>query len=258
MPTVTTYSPLIPPDKALEQHRSKGRRSSIRAGSPRHLVDVTAADLHAMSLSPPPTPISPMTPMPSTGSKGGKFSPHRLRSNSGLALHTNDDILKQYTDYYPDGTPRISVGLDGTGSLGFMSETRRSSVAVSEAESHTEPPVPSLAGRETFDMVMKNPETANKLWKFADSQGCGHHIEFLAKVAIPMSQLETPELTIVDSRLHGVITASCGSGLSHINYIHVRHCDRADRASGAGVEDTEFEHKTTRQVHDAWPGQRVP
>src|SRR4051794_37957360 len=59
-----------------------------------------SAQSNTTVLSPPPTRTSP---------KFGANNLHlRLRSDSGLALHTNRAALRQYTDYTSNGSPRSS------------------------------------------------------------------------------------------------------------------------------------------------------
>jgi len=136
----------------------------------------------------------------------GKFSV-RLRSNSGLSLHTNEDALRQYTDYNPDGSPRMSlfgpviwqpqaaidavtgeVGLGVTG-LGVHGppEYRRSMLP--EYSPAGMLPIPDFFGREVFQMVLRNPTTSHLLCKFAQSQGCGEAVEFLTKVGFSPCRL---------------------------------------------------------------------
>lgn len=124
--------------------------------------------------------------------KSAKFSSYRLRSNSGLSLHTNEDILRQYTDYHPDGTPRAGMYSNGLGQWSgerlrsidsvTSSRSQRSSIAYTESDSSGELPLSDIIGREMFDMVMADHAASGQLWKFAASRGVGQNVDYLMKV----------------------------------------------------------------------------
>jgi hypothetical protein len=130
-------------------------------------------------ISPPPTPRSPKP-------RAGKLS-LRLRSNSGLSLHTNEDALRRYTDYNPDGSPRTPLFApviwhpETANGIDRLSAQHRRSTALTP-QSPSALPIPDLFGQDVFHMVLKNPTTAHRLWKFAQKQGCGESIEYLMKV----------------------------------------------------------------------------
>ncbi|KAF5021691.1 hypothetical protein F66182_6248 [Fusarium sp. NRRL 66182] len=142
---------------------------------------------------------SPSKPR-STRPKSAKFSSYRLRSNSGLSLHTNEDILRQYTDYHPDGTPRAGMyssgGQFGSGerlrSIDSVTSTRsqRSSIAFTESDGSGELPIPDLVGREMFDMVMSDHAASGQLWKFAAGRGVGQNVDYLMKIRDYIQSLE--------------------------------------------------------------------
>ncbi|KAH7258544.1 hypothetical protein MRS44_009946 [Fusarium solani] len=141
-------------------------------------------------------------PPPKTRSGGrprsAKFSAYRLRSNSGLSLHTNEDILRQYTDYYPDGSPR-SAGLYGSGqqwsgerlrSIDSIASSQRSSIAFTDSDGSGDLPIPDLVGRDMFDQVMSDPAASSQLWKFAASRGVGQNVDYLMKIRDYIHSLE--------------------------------------------------------------------
>ncbi|KAF7563361.1 hypothetical protein G7046_g766 [Stylonectria norvegica] len=122
--------------------------------------------------------------------KSAKFSAYRLRSNSGLSLHTNDDILRQYTDYYPDGTPRVALYGSGNAawpgerlrSIDSVASSQRSSMAYTDSDTSADLPIPDFVGRDMFEMVMKDPAASSQLWKFAASRGVGQNVDYLMKI----------------------------------------------------------------------------
>ncbi|KIL95437.1 Phototropin-1 [Fusarium avenaceum] len=132
--------------------------------------------------------------------KSAKFSSYRLRSNSGLSLHTNEDILRQYTDYHPDGTPRAGMYSNGLGQWSgerlrsidsvTSSRSQRSSIAYTESDSSGELPLSDIIGREMFDMVMADHAASGQLWKFAASRGVGQNVDYLMKIRDYIQSLE--------------------------------------------------------------------
>lgn len=108
----------------------------------------------------------------------------RLRSNSGLSLHTNEDAFRRYTDYNPDGSPRSPTFGPGIwSSLDSVSTSLRRSFAPTVME--VEPDmltIPDLLGREVFQMVLTDAATSQRFFQFAKNRGCGPDIEFLLRV----------------------------------------------------------------------------
>jgi phototropin len=125
-------------------------------------------------------------PKSSSRPKSAKFTSARIRSNSGLAHHLQALDLKQYTEYLPDGSPKSPMyGLSGSSSHS-LTDTSTESVHLTpsfvQTVSESEVPIQDILGKEALDLAMKNPDTANKLWRLAASQGCEDKVEFLMKV----------------------------------------------------------------------------
>lgn len=167
--------PPVPPFAEFERRRSTTSSMSNSGGG--------------LQSPPPPKTRSGARP------RSAKFSAYRLRSNSGLSLHTNEDILRQYTDYYPDGSPR-TAGLYGGGvgqqqqwspgerlrSIDSIASSQRSSIAFTDSDGSGDLPIPDLVGRDMFDQVMSDPAASSQLWKFAASRGVGQNVDYLMKV----------------------------------------------------------------------------
>jgi phototropin len=140
-----------------------------------------------------PLPRPPRNKMAGRDSGIGKLS-IRLRSNSGLSLHTNEDALRQYTNYNPDGSPRTSLfgpvawqshsglepAIEGPGA--GLPASPKSSLPDGSAGTL---PIPDFFSREVFQMVLRNPTTSHLLCQFARNQGCGEAVEFLTQVRSP-------------------------------------------------------------------------
>ncbi|CAM1503284.1 Fc.00g080600.m01.CDS01 [Cosmosporella sp. VM-42] len=187
MPTVNAIRafepPPMPPFAEFEQRRSS---ASTLTGS-----DSASTTVRCMSTSSTRSKAS-------VRPKSAKFSSYRLRSNSGLSLHTNEDILRQYTDYYPDGTPRVALYGNGNGnwpgerlrSIDSIASSQRSSIAFTDSDTSTDLPIPDFVGREMFDLVMKDPVASGQLWKFAASRGVGQNVDYLMKIRDYAQSLE--------------------------------------------------------------------
>ncbi|KAF5002092.1 hypothetical protein FGRMN_575 [Fusarium graminum] len=187
MPTINAIRSTEPPPMPSLPDFER-RRSTASAMS-----NYTDTDSLGGLQSPPPRSRS-------TRPKSAKFSSYRLRSNSGLALHTNEDILRQYTDYHPDGTPRAGMYSNGLGQWSgerlrsidsvTSSRSQRSSIAYTESDSSGELPLSDIVGREMFDMVMADHAASGQLWKFAASRGVGQNIDYLMKIREYIQSLE--------------------------------------------------------------------
>ncbi|KAM0435811.1 hypothetical protein ACHAPT_002699 [Fusarium lateritium] len=171
--------PPVPPFAEFERRRSTASSMSNNSGN---------------GLQSPPKTRSGASARP----RSAKFSAYRLRSNSGLSLHTNEDILRQYTDYYPDGSPR-TAGLYGGGqqwsgerlrSIDSVASSQRSSIAFTDSDGSGDLPIPDLVGRDMFDQVMSDPAASSQLWKFAASRGVGQNVDYLMKIRDYIHSLE--------------------------------------------------------------------
>ncbi|KAK3940262.1 hypothetical protein QBC46DRAFT_313963 [Diplogelasinospora grovesii] len=149
----------------------------------------TAADGHTTPLSPPPIPGSSWVPP--------EKRHIRLRSDSGLALHTNQSAFRQYTDYGSDGSIRPAsrstrpLSLDGISTFERLSIGSRGSADIRvEFKDPFSLPAPSLPGSplprffdsDVIKMAFSNPETALRMCRFAQGRNCGADMEFLLKV----------------------------------------------------------------------------
>ncbi|KLU87006.1 hypothetical protein MAPG_06012 [Magnaporthiopsis poae ATCC 64411] len=140
--------------------------------------------------SPPPTPRAMRPPRRDSLAR-------RLRSNSGLSLHVNTAALRRYTDYNPDGTPVKSEFAIEWGAIDsiFGSPTdgtpgsRTSVVSMpvmswrNDADGSASPSSgPDILGMDVMQMVLKNPETSDRLLRFAQSRRSAECMEFLMKL----------------------------------------------------------------------------
>ncbi|KAK3323742.1 hypothetical protein B0T19DRAFT_212893 [Cercophora scortea] len=110
-----------------------------------------------------------------------------LRSDSGLALHTNQSAFRQYTDYNSDGSLRSPghrkrpLSYDGISSIDTLSLGNRS---CEESRDQPQPSqsIPDFFDRDVINMAFGNPTTEQKIYKFAQGRHCAGDVEFLSKV----------------------------------------------------------------------------
>ncbi|GJD00576.1 K+-channel erg-like protein [Colletotrichum higginsianum IMI 349063] len=164
-------SPVTPP---YDEDYSQGSPKGMFEPGVRNSPTSSALPVPTMTLSPPASPRAART----------SKMPMRLRSNSGLSLHTNEDAFRRYTDYNPDGSPRSPTF--GTGlwsSLDGVSTSLRRSFAppVMEVEPETLP-IPDFLGREVFQMILGNTAASQRFFHFAQSRGSGPDVEFLLRI----------------------------------------------------------------------------
>ncbi|KAL2259821.1 hypothetical protein VTK26DRAFT_6362 [Humicola hyalothermophila] len=134
------------------------------------------------SLSPPPSAIH----TPRLNLKGSHL---RLRSDSGLSMHTNQAAFRQYTDYNTNGSlpPRpshaSSSGWDGDSSAEDISSGSKANTdRTTTPSSPTRKSLPDFFNPDIVKLAFSNPETEQKLRQFAESRHDATGMEFLAKV----------------------------------------------------------------------------
>ncbi|KAH6894557.1 hypothetical protein B0T10DRAFT_253964 [Thelonectria olida] len=186
MPTLNslrTFEPPLPPFAEYERRRST--TSTLSSSN----AESIGSSLRGLTTSP-----SNRSKNGSARPKSAKFSAYRLRSNSGLSVHTNEDLLRQYTDYHPDGSPRVSMFNSGGERLrsidSITTSSQRSSITFTDSDTSADLPIPDFVGRDMFDMVMKDDAASGQLWKFAASRGVGQNVEYLMKLRDYINSLE--------------------------------------------------------------------
>ncbi|KAK6082607.1 hypothetical protein SCUP515_02362 [Seiridium cupressi] len=177
--------------KAKDPSRSRGSESEFRRMStpllPTNFNYMDGAPAVPRVLSPPPTPRS-SRPRPDRLSL-------RLRSNSGLRMHTNDAALSQYTDYQSGGqqSPRKANYADSIPEHGHQQiddvlsprSTRpnsRNSMPWVSADLSSSLPFLDLFGKDAFHMAMESPSIIRHLVKYCEEHGCEENIDFLMKI----------------------------------------------------------------------------
>lgn len=169
--------PLTPPPSGTQTQRAAHHRHA-----PGLAIDTVAANysrIRPAAVSPPTTPYS---------SRHDKLS-FRLRSNSGLSLHTNEDALRRYTDYNSDGSPRTPTfdssvtwgSIDGV-TVGPRALPRRQ-VPPPQQQPGQALPIPDFFSQKTFQALLANPSTRDRFVRFARRSGAGADIDFLLGVA---------------------------------------------------------------------------
>ncbi|KAI1373988.1 hypothetical protein F4677DRAFT_185341 [Hypoxylon crocopeplum] len=138
----------------------------------------------------------------------------RLRSNSGLTLHTNEAILSQYIDYKKDRLmqppsfntsifdPPIDEDEDSLSSVKRTAWTAR--------DSPSRPSFPKSLGDDVFRIGLSHPVVARKFKKYCREQGCEGYLEFLTKV-----QEYTESTNEMASILTAISTSFIASGATH-------------------------------------------
>ena len=130
-------------------------------------------------ITPPPTPFSEgQSPRLSL----------RLRSNSGLSLHTNQAAFRQYTDYERDGSlrsPDLPVNLRSYPAFLQQNRPPTSSSLAEVAEERDESVQDSnmdFFHKDVVRRVLHSPTMAQRLCKFAQSRYHDSSMDFLIKV----------------------------------------------------------------------------
>jgi phototropin len=177
--------------KAKDASHSRGSEPDFRRmSSPMMPTNFNYMDAAPSSriLSPPPTPRSP-PPRPDRLSL-------RLRSNSGLKMHTNDAALSQYTDYQSSGqySPRkltftnsiaehAHQNIDHVLSPRATRPTSRQSMTLPSPGWNSALPFLDLLGKDAFQMAMDNPSIIRHMIRYSEEQGSSESVEFLLKVS---------------------------------------------------------------------------
>ncbi|KAI1877675.1 hypothetical protein JX265_003683 [Neoarthrinium moseri] len=138
--------------------------------------------------SPPPTPRSP-PPRPDRLSL-------RLRSNSGMKLHTNEAALSQYIDYQSNGQysvykangyagSTVELGQPNIGSVLSPRDapaSSRQTVAWTTSGMTSSLPFLDFLGKDAFQMAIENPSVIRHFIRYCEHQGCEENVDFLMKI----------------------------------------------------------------------------
>ncbi|KAM0325942.1 hypothetical protein ACHAQA_007247 [Verticillium albo-atrum] len=149
----------------------------------------------------------------------------RLRSNSGLSLHTNEDALRRYTDYNSDGSPRSPTfgrvvwgSIDG---VAIKNESGKPATAAAATSASKDLPIPDFWSNDTFQLALANPQVCQRLLRFAQSRGCETDMEFLMRLQNYSNSLEQfiAQVTTVPSptNLPFPVAKSLNSDMKHLN-----------------------------------------
>ncbi|KAK1985439.1 hypothetical protein LZ30DRAFT_584142 [Colletotrichum cereale] len=168
--SMSRRSPVTPP----YDHDYSQNPMGLSEPGPKQSPTSSSLSIPSMTFSPPPTP----------GRSRPKKMSIKMRSNSGLSLHTNEDAFRQYTDYNPDGSPRSPTFGPGIwSSLDGVSTSLRRNFGPTVVEAQPETwPIPDFLGRELFQMVLGNATASQRLFRFAQCSGCGPDVEFLLRI----------------------------------------------------------------------------
>jgi hypothetical protein len=143
-------------------------------------VDRQTSNPLVTALSPPP------------GQLQHKKSHIRLRSDSGLALHTNQAAFRQYTHYNADGSvlarpsPVRTLSHDGNSSEEEFALHPQPSTELRGLMSHGAL-LPDFFEPSVIKLAFTNPETGQKLRKFAETRLGKTDTDFMLKVGFHTS-----------------------------------------------------------------------
>ncbi|KAH7031474.1 uncharacterized protein B0I36DRAFT_323976 [Microdochium trichocladiopsis] len=170
----------------------QGRCASLSGMDGRFHLPIMPTNVNSLNALPPTPRIA--SPQPST--RGSIASVDRLslrlRSNSGLAHHTNEAAFKQYVDYgaskssrpksfNPSGrTSTLSERLPST--YDELPELSPRSVAFTTHTYDVFPPFVDILSKDIFSMMLENSSTSQHFLNYCEDQGCEENIEFLMRV----------------------------------------------------------------------------
>ncbi|KAI1083379.1 hypothetical protein F5B20DRAFT_402631 [Whalleya microplaca] len=104
----------------------------------------------------------------------------RLRSNSGLALHTNESALSQYIDYKRHRPARPFSFDPSIYNLPLDEEEISSSQRIGDLTSRL--PILDFLGKDAFKIALADPVVTRQFLKYCKGNGCEENLEFLLKV----------------------------------------------------------------------------
>ncbi|KAK3987563.1 hypothetical protein QBC44DRAFT_294744 [Cladorrhinum sp. PSN332] len=166
---------------SLSEDRS--RRSSVQSNAVLVLPfrnEPRWSNPNATALSPPPPTSNP----PPVQSKSAHL---RLRSDSGLSLHTNQSAFRQYTDYNSDGSMRSrsshtrSQSLNGSSSSDNLRLASKQTSMIKETFGLPKT-LPDFFDQAVIKLAFANPTTSQRLCRFASGRNSAADMEFLLKV----------------------------------------------------------------------------
>ncbi|KAI3391393.1 hypothetical protein diail_7448 [Diaporthe ilicicola] len=154
--------------------------SSTTLPFPEFKMDNDAAEQPVRPLSPPPSPLSPLS---SRRKKIPDPLTRRLKNKSGLKSHVNESALRQYTDYDNLGTPRSPFMSPGiwTGNT-FGEPDARTNLEQFEDAFTPELPILDVFAMKTVNAMLKDQAAMARMRQFAQSRGRYKDIDFLMKV----------------------------------------------------------------------------
>lgn len=154
--------------------------SSTTLPFPDFKMDNESSDQPARPLSPPPSPLSPLS---SRRKKIPDPLTRRLKNKSGLKSHVNESVLRQYTDYDTLGTPRSPFFSPGiwTGNT-FGEPESRTNLEQYEDVFTPQLPILDVFAMRTVHSVLKDQAAVARMRQFAQSRGRYKDIDFLMKV----------------------------------------------------------------------------
>ncbi|KAI1334428.1 hypothetical protein F5Y15DRAFT_289439 [Xylariaceae sp. FL0016] len=111
----------------------------------------------------------------------------RLRSNSGLALHTNEAALSQYIDYTRDPVPSRPSSFNPSIQSIPLDEDDTNTVRSMSLSCHTTGfshylPFVDLLGQDVFQTALHTPGVARQFQNYCKERRCGQDLEFLLRI----------------------------------------------------------------------------
>lgn len=150
------------------------------------------------ALSPPHgvKPVQPVQPIRTVQPQPRRKKSHlRLRSDSGLALHTNQAAFRQYTEYKSDGS--LPGRTYRSRALSYDANSSVEDFALEEEPTIEEPKgfvfedrvLPDFFEPSVIELAFSDSATGQRLRKFAETRQGEPDIEFLLKVSSPVCLL---------------------------------------------------------------------
>jgi len=188
LPDITKFDLVHIWNDAMDQ----GRCASLGGMEGRFHLPIMPTNVNSLKVLPPTPRIA--SPQPSTRSSIASVDrlSLRLRSNSGLARHTNESAFKQYVDYGSNKSTRPK-SFNPSGRTSTMSERHPTtydelpelsprSTAYTVHAFDAFPPFVDILSKDIFTMMLENSSTSRHFLNYCEDQGCEENIEFLMRV----------------------------------------------------------------------------